>query len=366
VGPGKPADWGAVRTAFRAILVVIVIALVALMLRLFVPASTAPFRDDRGRILPHSIARIERWKINGIAESVILRGRDIKNPVLVWIHGGPGSSETPILRCFNAPLEDHFVVVYWDQRYAGRSLDPFAPPPSHVSIDDYVSDLDVLVDRLKARFHVPKVVLVAHSWGTLIGALYAEKHPENVSAYVGIGQVANSVESEKRSYAFALDEARKRHDAEALEELIALGPPPRRDALPFTPRDLLARYGGAYHQGDISLPHMTLIAAGQSEANWREPVAILLADKYDAKAVALIPQVILDKDHTQFRVPVILISGRYDRVSDASVAYRYFESISAPRKEFVWFEQSAHSPPFEEPAKFNAWIIDNVRPLAAQ
>lgn len=352
------------RTFFRLLLGVLLIVLSALALRLFVPASTAPFRDDAGRTLPGSIARIERWNINGIDESVILRGRDTKNPVLVWIHGGPGLSESPLFRHFSAPLEDHFVVAYWDQRYAGRSLDPSAPAPSLVTIDDYVSDLDVLIAGLKKRFHVAKVVLVAHSWGTIIGALYAEKHPENVAAYVGIGQVANTLESEKLSYRFARDAAEKRHDSDALKRLTALGPPPWRGELPITPRDLLERFGGEYHSGGLSLFKLCLIAAGESEVNWHDFPAFIFNTKYDGKAIQIFVNTVLDESHMQFRVPVILMSGRYDHVVEARLSHRYFERISAPQKTFVWFDQSAHSPPFEEPAKFNAWIIDHVRPLA--
>jgi pimeloyl-ACP methyl ester carboxylesterase len=353
-----------VRTAFRVILVATVITLLALTPRVFVPASSAPILDGQPRVLPNGIASIERWNINGIEQSVILRGRAITNPVLVWIHGGPGFSETPLFRHFNAPLEDHFVVVYWDQRYAGLSLDPSAPPPSDLSMDDYVSDLNVLVERLKARFRVSKVVLVAHSWGTAIGTLYAEKHPENVVAYVGIGQIANAPESEKLSYAFALEEARKRQDSQALDQLLALGPPPRRGALSSTPRDLLTRFGGAYHAGDISIPKLIRLTLGDGAVNWRELASIFFVSKYNDKAMRLDENEVLDTTHTKFRVPVILMSGRYDQICVASLSYRYYQRITAPKKEFVWFEQSAHSPPFEEPAKFNAWIIDKVRPLA--
>jgi pimeloyl-ACP methyl ester carboxylesterase len=85
----------------------------------------------------------------------------------VWVHGVPGTSETGVVRRYNRALEDHFVVVLWDQRYAGRSLDPFGPKPPRQTVDDYVADLDVLIGGLQRRFSCRKVVLVAHSWGTV-------------------------------------------------------------------------------------------------------------------------------------------------------------------------------------------------------
>jgi pimeloyl-ACP methyl ester carboxylesterase len=104
-------------------------ALVVLALWAGRPISTPLFRDNKGQELPHSVATIERWRVNGIDQSVIIRSADVGNPVLIWLHGGPGSSETPLLRHFNSDVENHFTVVYWDQRYAGRSLDPFGPLP---------------------------------------------------------------------------------------------------------------------------------------------------------------------------------------------------------------------------------------------
>jgi pimeloyl-ACP methyl ester carboxylesterase len=211
---------------------------------------------------------MERWPINGIDQSVILRGRDRGNPLLVWVHGGPGTSETGPVRRHNSVLEDHFVVVLWDQRYAGRSLDPLGPKPARQSIDDYVADLDVLIDRLQQRFACRKVVLVAHSWGTVPGLLYAERHPENLAAYVGIGQEANALESERRSYEFVLDQARSRRDVSALERLQHMGPPPRPGGEVWTPRELLEKFGGAFH-GRGSELSLALASVGASEMNWR-------------------------------------------------------------------------------------------------
>lgn len=119
--------------------------------------------------------------------------------------------------------------------------------PARQAIDDYVADLDVLIDGLQRRFACRKVVLVAHSWGTVPGLLYAERRPENLAAYVGIGQEANALESERRFYKFVVDQARARRDVPALERLQRIGPPPRTGGEVSTPRTLLEKYGGAFH-----------------------------------------------------------------------------------------------------------------------
>ena len=352
-----------VRWAGLALLVIVVVPLLAFTAYLLRPVSTPPFRDVAGRILPGSIASMERWRINGMDESVIIRGRDRTAPVLVWVHGGPGTSETGVLRRFNSALEDRFVMVYWDQRYAGRSLDPLGPKPAHQSIDDYVADLDVLIGGLKQRFPCQKVVLVAHSWGTAPGLLYAERHPDNLAAYVGVGQEADVLESERRSYAFVLAQARGHHDVAAVQRLEAMGPPPRADGEIWTPRSLLERYGGAFH-GDMSELSLVLQSAGASEMNWRDAAGFLDAHAFNIAISDAEGKVVLDQDHTRFEVPMFFLSGRTDHVVDAPLTYDYLQRIAAPQKGFVWFEHSGHYPPFEEPQAFDGWIFDHILPLA--
>jgi pimeloyl-ACP methyl ester carboxylesterase len=349
--------------AFFTLLALIGAGVVASVVYLLRPVSTPSFRDETGRELPWSIASMERWPINGIDQSVILRGRDRGNPLLVWVHGGPGTSETGPVRRYNSMLEDHFVVVLWDQRYAGRSLDPLGPKPARQTIDDYVADLDVLVDRLQQRFTCRKIVLVGHSWGTVPGLLYAERHPENLAAYVGIGQEANALESERRSYEFVLEQARSRRDVSALERLQHMGPPPRPGGDLWTPRELLEKFGGAFH-GRGSELSLALASAGAHEMNWRDGAAFLLAHNFNAAISDAEGKVVLNAGHMRFDIPIFFLSGRTDHVVDASLTFDYLQRISAPQKSFVWFENSGHYPPFEEPQKFNEWMTATVLPLA--
>jgi len=351
------------RNVLRAVTLLGALALTAIGWRLVAPISTPPFRGADGRPSPRSIASVERWRINGIDQSVIIRGRDRNNPILIWVHGGPGSSETPPLRRFDAGLEEHFVVVYWDQRFAGQSFDPRAPKPAHLTIQQYVDDLGAVVDRLLAQLAQRKVLVVGHSWGTVPGILYAEQHPEKLFAYVGVGQVADVPESERRSYDFVLKQARSRGDTKAIRELELMGPPPRPHGSAFTPRDLLQTFGGSFH-GDGSYLKLIAQSLGQSEYNWRDLAAFQGAPAYSAKLLNTeFATFRIDDRPRTYGVPTFLVSGRSDHQSEASVAYEFFERISAPQKAFVWFEKSGHNPPFEEPVAFQAWLIKTVRPL---
>lgn len=352
---------GIARTLLVALALVALLA-VAVALRMLGPISTPPFRGQDGRVLPGSIAVVERWPVGGVEQSVIIRGRDRANPVLLFVHGGPGSSETAPLRRFDAALEDRFVVVYWDQRYAGQSYDGRLPVPGDLTIGQYVDDLGVVVDRLRARFGRQRVGILAHSWGTVPGILYAERHPDRLYAYVGVGQVANVPESEKRSYDFVLREARARGEAKAVAELERIGPPPRAGSI-FTPRDWITAFGGAFH-GDMTNTTLIVQSLGEREANWRDLAAYTGAGRYTEKLLhGEFARFVIDDRPRTYGMPVFILSGRYDRQSEATVARGFFDRVTAPRKAFLWFEQSAHSPMFEEPKAFTDWVNTTVAPL---
>jgi proline iminopeptidase len=346
------------------VLAVVLVLFAAALIKTFGAISTPAFRDSNGRPLANSIAIAEQWRINGIDESVIVRGRDLSNPILIWLHGGPGSSETPVLRVMNGVLEDDFTVVYWDQRLAGQTLIPFAPYPKSLTIAQMLDDLDVVVDRIRKRVAQDRVVLVGHSWGTMLGVLYADRHPEKVAAYVGIGQMTDKANAETLSYKFALDQAQRRGNAKAVADLKGIGAPPYGNEQLFTERAWLEALGGVNY-GDLSLLRMIWIGVRVPESNGRDIWAVSHGGTIGTKLLE--EQMLstnLDRTYTSFQIPVFIGAGRSDHVTDAGLAYQYFERIIAPQKGFVWFERSGHNPHLEEPAKFNDWMITQVRPVA--
>jgi proline iminopeptidase len=328
------------------------------------PAARTPkFKDDRGRVVEGSVAEAGYWTIGGIRQWVMVRGRDQTNPLLVVLHGGPGSSETAFFRSFNAPVEDAFTVVYWDQRGAGRSYRKSIPVET-MTIDQFVADLDELVDALLARFGKPKVVLLGHSWGSALGTIYAQRHPEKVAVYVGVGQVADMAASEAASYAYALAEAERRGHKAAIRQLRAIGPPPHDLKALGKQRRWLTAMGGAVGP---RLSLLKLIRKGLTapEASPADLVRLIQGSTFSLKA--LWPQLMatdIQGDFRRFEMPVFLFLGRRDMQVVASVAAAWFDLIAAPSKQLVWFENSAHMSPFEEPELFNRLMIETVRPLS--
>jgi proline iminopeptidase len=321
-------------------------------------------KDAAGHVIPGSIARMETAIIGGIPQSIWFRGVSLSNPALILLHGGPGASESALFRYYNSALEQHFTVVYWEQRGAGRSFHADIPPAS-MTIAQLVRDLDEVVELVKQRFDKEKVVLVGHSWGTVLGTIYASRYPEKVSAYVGVAQIADVPEGRRLSYDFALSEAKKRENAKAVSELEAIGPPPYAsvDERLATAR-WVERFGGTFH-ADMSTGKLIWAALNTDEANLVDLVKFGRGNRFSLVQLEdQISRLDLSRDYRSFKVPIFFLLGRYDRHVPAVLAAQYFEKIEAPLKRLVWFEQSAHNPPFEEPAKFDRILIEQVLPLS--
>ena len=324
---------------------------------------TEPFRDQDGRIRPRSVATMEMETIGGIPQSLWLRGMDVDNPALILLHGGPGASESALFRHYDSLLEQHFLVVYWEQRGTGRSFQRGLPSKS-MNISRFVQDLDEVVELVRSRFNKKKVILLGHSWGTVLGTIYASTHPEKVAAYVGVGQVADMPAGERLSYDFARAQAVQRGNEGALSELAAVGPPPHSVDAMLTSRKWVERFGGTFH-GDLSTGMLIWSALWADEANWIDLIKFGQGNHFslihlwtEFSCLNLVSR------YRVFAVPIVFMLGRYDRVIPSVLAEDYFQVIRAPYKQIVWFERSAHNPPFEEPERFVQVLIEDVRPLA--
>lgn len=323
-------------------------------------SSTEPFRDADGRIVPGSIATLEDVSIGGVSQRIWLRGINRNNPPLILLHGGPGASEAPLFRHYNAALEQGFVVVYWEQRGAGRSFHGTSDAAA-MNIEQFVADLDELVDVIRERFHADKVVLLGHSWGTTVGTRYAFAHPEKVAAYVGTGQDSDKPAEELASYRFAVRQASARNDNKAIAQLEGIGPPPHTVEQMFTSRHWVEEFGGAFH-AELSTGTLIWAALRTDETT---PWDLVRFGRGNAFSLAQLWQEYSRSTLTGYRsfhMPVYFLLGRYDEVTPSNLAAKYLDGIEAPLKKLIWFESSAHNVPFEEPEKFNQVLVDVVRP----
>ena len=137
--------------------------------------------------MPNSVSELTALEIGGLEQWILVRGEDQSNPVLLWLHGGPGSAQMPVHRAFNRELEKEYVVVHWDQRGAGKSNHSGFREET-MTLDRFIEDAHELTKYLKDRFDQEKIYLLGHSWGTQMGILTVQRYPDNYHAFISVGQ----------------------------------------------------------------------------------------------------------------------------------------------------------------------------------
>ncbi len=327
-------------------------------------AKTTPsFRGPEGQPIPGSIAEIQYLRLGGIEQWVMIRGESVINPALILLHGGPGLSETGLFRYFNAELEKRFTVVYWDQRGAGKSADRDIPRSS-MTVEQFLADLDELVDAVCKRLGKRKVTIFGHSWGAALGVLYCARFPHKVAAYVGSGQIGDWQAGEALSYAYALETAQRRPHRRALKALRAIGPPPFSPKALFTERTWLQVLDGQlspralWNMGRVVMgtPESSIFELPATFRAFRSTIDVMWPEVSKLNLLELAPAL---------QVPVFFFLGRRDHFVPAEASMAYFDALTAPSKEIVWFEESGHEPFMDEPARFNAAMVKLVRPVVA-
>lgn len=207
-------------------------------------------------------------------------------------------------------------------------------------------------------------MLLGHAFGTVLGTFYVSQHPEKVVAYVGVSQIADTPEGYRLSQAFALSEARERSNTKAIAELEKIGPRPRSVDDMLALGTWVEQFGGMF-RGDLSTGRLIWSALRTDEANLVDLVKFGQGNRFSLTQLWDEFSVMkLSDRYVAFKVPVFFLLGRYDRHVPSELAARYFEKIEAPCKRLVWFEHSAHNPPFEESDRFNRVLIEEVRPWA--
>ena len=338
--------------------------------RFALPAGTPRIRGARRPGSAKSVATLEKVRIGGSDQWILVRSKDIGNPIVLFVHGGPGTSQLTSNRRNTQDLERFFTVVNWDQRGAGKSYAAIHDV-AKMNIDQFVEDARELAQYLLNRFGKRRLVLVGHSWGSVVGVLTVSRYPELFSCYVGIGQVADVKESESVSYQWTLDQARRTGNRRAIDALVRIGPPPydgdwQKKVL--TERRYVARFGGEIHgsrNGAFGLVLRGLLFS--REYTLRDRINFFRGILGSMRL--LWPQLLevdLSASTPGLSIPVFFVEGRHDREAPSQIAERYFYSLRAPAKELVWFEESAHMPNTEERDRFNGMMVEKVLPIAAK
>jgi pimeloyl-ACP methyl ester carboxylesterase len=328
--------------------------------------------NARKIVSPQGVEDGRAIAVNGTQQWISVRGKDRRNPILLVLHGGPGSPELPDTWTFQTPWEDFFTVAQWDQRGAGKTYslnDPKIVAPT-MTLPQMVSDTEEVITYLQRTYGKKKIVLIGHSWGSVLGVMIAQKHPEWLYAYVGVGQLINTERNEREGFDFALSEAKADKNAEAVKELEAIAPYPGDPAaLSFdkiaAQRKWLMYYGGlAWARRDF----MWDSNAWELSPDYTEK-ELDAVDDGSAFSIAhmITPLMGVNLDQTTtFRCPIFLFVGRHDYATSHNLAEAWFRKVKAPEKELVSFDNASHMIMQEDPGRFLLHLVEDVRPLAAK
>lgn len=326
------------------------------------------FGDIRKASLAGGVDEAGYRRIGGIEQWITVRGRHKDAPLILLLHGGPGFTSTPSSYFETAGWQEYFLVAEWDQRGAGKTLARAPDNQGSLTVERMLDDAEAVAADLRQRYHRKTIVLMGHSWGTVLGLELARRHPDWFSVYVGIGQFVDFQQSERRGFEKTLADAKAAGDTATVKGLQAIAPypdpaHPERDLAHIeAEREWLNKYRGEYWTGNGAM------YAGLADMSPDVTAADLDArNRGMAGSIqALWPEVsrVSFRDVTRLTLPIVLIEGRHDRSVSAELAARWFEHLQAPRKRLVWFEDSAHQMPNEEPGKLLVTLVNEVLPLA--
>jgi pimeloyl-ACP methyl ester carboxylesterase len=261
-------------------------------------------------------------------------------------------------------LEKAFTVVYWDQRGTGLALRQPAPISPDLMVGDTVALLEQLHDRSGG-----KTFIAGFSFGATFATYAAVQRPDLVAALVAVGMDIDVPFAEDHTYDFVLNTARQRGNRRAIRQLEAIGRPPHLDIKRFTTRVRWAiNFGGvatdATYYGTLRSLLLSLVRSPDYSV---ADVARSLRGVAQTQA-ALIPELAttdLVRTVPRLEVPIVLAQGRHDQVAPGAATQRFYDALTAPSKQLVWFENSAHTPHLEEPDKFRDLLLDVKATVAA-
>jgi pimeloyl-ACP methyl ester carboxylesterase len=328
--------------------------------------------EGRAITLPDGIDSLEAVRIGGIAQWIEVRGQNVNNPILLFIHGGPGIAFIPMGSTFQDPWEKYFTVVQWDQRGAGKTYESNDKELQRrtMNLGQMEQDTVEVANYLRTRFKREKIFVVGHSWGSMLGLWLAHEHAEMIYAFVGTGQAVSMQQNEEAGYRIVLEAARSRKNGQAIKELesVAPYPPPIPDMNKLgTVRDwestLLGPPPSETDFTNVKRILKTLISA--PEYSIADDIGFVRGQTFSLQV--MVPQMMgfdLTKLGPDFREPLFFFEGRKDPYCPGSVIADYVQTIHAPQKEIVWFENSSHFPFYEEKQKFTDELVQRVLPLA--
>ena len=331
-----------------------------------VPDEFAPARaiiaDIQKIVTPNGIDETLVLELGGARQVVKVRGADRSNPILIYIHGGPGSVEMRMAWSFQHPWEDFFTVVQWDQRGAGRSfpLNDAATIAPTLRLERYRDDAIALIEQLRARLGQQMVFILGHSFGSAVGLAVAQARPDLLHAYIGMGQLIGFRENERVGTRQTLAIALERGDVDAIRAITELRPYPDRGPFTIAQADAWRKYANRYGSLAGLRPNADFYFNSTKLSPLYTPADRASWAKGSAFTVTTLWPRLADVSFSSVRkldVPVAFLLGRRDKTTPSEIAAGWLDRVTAPTRTLCWFENSGHLPMIEEPGRTLAALL---------
>jgi pimeloyl-ACP methyl ester carboxylesterase len=320
------------------------------------------------------IAEEKFVSIGGIDQWITIKGDDKNNPVVLMIHGGPGSTMSQFEDHIYTDWKKEFTIVHWDQRGAGKTFGKNSP--AEINEEFYVNnpltlagmtnDGILVTEYLLQHLNKRKVILMGTSWGSILATQMAQQNPDLYHAYIGHAQFVNFSSNISNAYSEVFKLAESNADQLAIGKLETLGAPPYKQAKNY---GQLLRIVKKYEKLNATPAPLEWHKIASSYENNLDSRARYNGDDYsflnlvgdDSMGIkSMVSNINFEKHGLNFRLPVYMIQGEYDILCSKQLSNRYFEKIRAPRKEYFIVSKAAHG--FNEAIVAKQYdIVKNLR-----
>jgi pimeloyl-ACP methyl ester carboxylesterase len=305
------------------------------------------------------ISTIETVNLGGLDHSVLIQAENPNNPVLLFLHGGPGMP-MPGVSCrgrdftgamATKELVKHFVLVYYDQRGTGKSFSSRIDQAT-MRVEQFISDAEEMVHYLTQRFQQDKIYLVGHSWGTILGLALAARIPNKLHSYVGLSQIVNWTKNDMLCREWIIEEATRWGDSKAILELESVGLPPYTESMKqwgvlrkwmFKYKSMIYTSDDVKHPGFHEVLYIMMKSPDYSLMDIINTFYRGFFKTFTKSMIEDFAQINFIKSAPRLEIPVHFIHGRKDVHVFGSLVEEYFNVLDAPRgKQLQYVEKSSH------------------------
>lgn len=329
------------------------IVILSVVIFLFRPTYTPNINGS------NSISQLVNINVGSQNQTLLIRGKSKDNPIVLFLHGGPGFAQICYAREYQSKLEENFLVVNWDQRGSGKSYS-FFMNKDNLTKNQIVDDAIDVIEYLCKTYGKDKIILVGHSWGSELGMNIIKRDSSRILSYIGVGQVVNHTEGESISYEYAVGLAKQNNDSSALKVLDDMGSPPYKDVIKPTleTENIIKKYSP--FRDDINITKDVIKGSLFSpESNGLDAIKYVFGNKLSAEKLwGTNNDFNLFNDVKKVDIPIYFCAGRYDYTTPSVLVEKYYKTLEAPYKELIWFENSTHYPQYTESDKFYDLLLN--------